>query len=123
MSGARWSEGDLSERFLLRLYVAGMTPKSLRAFSNLKRICEEYLEGRYEIEVIDLMESPQLAAGQEIVAVPTLVRALPRPITRIIGDLSDTERVVVGLQLTPLAAAGGSDSRWSRRRPRDSTPP
>jgi circadian clock protein KaiB len=111
MSGARWSEGDLSERFLLRLYVAGMTPKSLRAFSNLKRICEEYLEGRYEIEVIDLMESPQLAAGQEIVAVPTLVRALPRPITRIIGDLSDTERVLVGLQLTPLAAAGGSDSR------------
>lgn len=94
-----------SERFLLRLYVAGMTPKSLTAFSNLKRICEEHLVGRYEIEVIDLRENPRLAAGQEIIAVPTLVRALPEPITRIIGDLSDTERVMVGLQLIPLAVA------------------
>ena len=92
------------EHFRLRLYVAGMTPKSLTAFSNLKRICEEHLDGRYEIEVIDLLENPRLAAGQEIIALPTLERTLPTPIMRIIGDLSDTERVVVGLQLTPLEA-------------------
>lgn len=91
--------------YLLRLYVAGMTPKSLTAFSNLKRICEEHLAGSYEIEVIDLLERPQLAAGQEIIAVPTLVRSLPEPIMRIIGDLSDTERVLVGLQLQPLASS------------------
>ncbi len=108
MSGA--SNDVAGERFLLRLYVAGMTPKSLRAFSNLKRICEEHLEGRYEIEVIDLMENPRLAAGHEIVAVPTLIRVLPEPITRIIGDLSDTERVMVGLQLTALAHAAESAS-------------
>jgi circadian clock protein KaiB len=96
---------------LLRLYVAGMTPKSLTAFSNLKRICEEHLAGSYEIEVIDLMERPQLAAGEEIIAVPTLVRSLPEPIMRIIGDLSDTERVLVGLQLQPLASsASGAGS-------------
>jgi circadian clock protein KaiB len=91
--------------YLLRLYVAGMTPKSLTAFSNLKRICEEHLAGSYEIEVIDLLERPQLAAGEEIIAVPTLVRSLPEPIMRIIGDLSDTERVLVGLQLAPLASS------------------
>lgn len=94
------------EHFLLRLYVAGMTPRSLSAFSNLKRICEAHLDGRYEIEVIDLMETPQLAAGQQIIAVPTLVRVLPEPITRIIGDLSDADRVLVGLQLMPLDAVG-----------------
>ena len=89
------------ERWRLRLYVAGQTPKSLRAFANLKTICEEHLAGRYEIEVIDLLEHPGLARGDEIIAVPTLVRHLPEPITKIIGDLSDTERVLVGLQLTP----------------------
>jgi circadian clock protein KaiB len=89
-------------QFVLRLYVAGMTPKSMRALSNLKLICEEHLDNRYEIEVIDLRENPTLAAGQEIIAVPTLIRELPEPIIRIIGDLSDTERVMVGLQLTPL---------------------
>lgn len=93
----------VAERYLLRLYVAGMSTKSLRAFSNLKRICEENLQGRYEIEVVDLREHPQLAAGQEILAVPTLVRALPEPVMRVIGDLSDTDKVIVGLQLTPLA--------------------
>jgi circadian clock protein KaiB len=103
MSTLTLTDGACAEQFLLRLYVAGMTPKSLRAFSNLKRICQEHLVGRYEIEVIDLRENPQLAAGEEIIAVPTLVRTLPRPITKIIGDLSDTERVLVGLQLTPLA--------------------
>jgi circadian clock protein KaiB len=106
MNSSPASDSPEAEHLLLRLYVAGMTPKSLTAVSNLKRICEERLEGRYEIEVIDLRENPQLAAGQEIIAVPTLVRALPEPIVRIIGDLSDTERVVVGLQLTPLPPAG-----------------
>lgn len=90
-----------ADRWRLRLYVAGQTPKSLRAFANLKRICEEHLAGRYEIEVIDLLEHPQLASGDEIIALPTLVRQLPEPITKIIGDLSNTERVLVGLQLLP----------------------
>ena len=93
-----------SEQWRLRLYVAGQTPRALTAYANLKRICEEHLQGRYEIEVIDLRERPQLARGDEIIAVPTLVRQLPQPITKIIGDLSDTERVLVGLQLLPLPA-------------------
>jgi circadian clock protein KaiB len=85
----------------LRLYVAGQSPKSLTAFSNLVKLCNEHLEGRYQIEVIDLLENPQLAAGDEIVAVPTLVRSLPPPLRKIIGDLSNTSRVLVGLQLRP----------------------
>ena len=85
----------------LRLYVAGQTPKSLLAFANLHRICEEHLKGRYRIEVIDLLETPQLAKGHQIVAVPTLVRNLPTPLRKIIGDLSNTERVLVGLDLRP----------------------
>lgn len=85
----------------LRLYVAGQTPKSLSAISNLKKICEEHLAGLYTIEVIDLLQSPQLAAGDQILAVPTLVRRLPPPIKRIIGSLSDTERVLVGLDIRP----------------------
>jgi len=84
---------------MLRLYVAGQTPKSLAAFANLRKICETHLAGRYEIEVIDLLERPQLARGDEIVAIPTLLRKLPQPITKVIGDQSDTERVLVGLQL------------------------
>ena len=83
----------------LRLYVAGQTAKSLAALANLKRICEEHLAGRYSIEVIDLLQQPQLAAGDQILAVPTLVRHLPPPMRRIIGTLSDTERVLVGLDL------------------------
>ena len=85
----------------LRLYVAGQTPKSLAAIANLKRICEDHLAGRYRIEVIDLLVTPQLAAGDQIVAVPTLVRHLPPPLKRIIGNLSDTEKVIVGLDLRP----------------------
>jgi circadian clock protein KaiB len=85
----------------LRLYVAGQTPKCLKAFANLKKICEEHLEGRYHIEVIDLLEQPQLAQGDQIIALPTLVRKLPPPIRKIIGDLSNTERVLVGLDLRP----------------------
>ncbi len=83
----------------LRLYVAGQTPKSLTAFSNLKKICEDHLKGQYRIEVIDLLERPMLSRGDQIVAIPTLVRKLPVPVRKIIGDLSDTERVLVGLDL------------------------
>jgi circadian clock protein KaiB len=86
----------------LRLYVAGQTPKSLAAIANLKRICEDHLAGRYTIEVVDLLVSPQLAAGDQILALPTLVRRLPPPIKRVIGNLSDTERVLVGLDIRPL---------------------
>ena len=83
----------------LRLYVAGQTPKSLQAFANLKRICEEHLAGKYRIEVIDLLKNPQLAKGDQILALPTLVRKLPEPVKKIIGDLSNTERVLVGLDI------------------------
>lgn len=88
-----------AQTYELRLYVAGQTPKSVLALANLKQICEEHLQGRYEIEVIDLMENPQLAHGDQILALPTLVRRLPEPIKKIIGDLSNTERVLVGLDL------------------------
>jgi circadian clock protein KaiB len=104
MSATNTPDAEAGERFLLRLYVAGQTPKSLAAFANLRRICETHLAGRYEIEVIDLLERPQLARGDEIVAIPTLVRKLPEPITKLIGDLSNTERVLVGLQLIPGAS-------------------
>ena len=87
----------------LRLYVAGHTTKSMVAMANLKRFCEEHLAGRYDIEVIDLMQNPQLAAGDQILAVPTLVRRLPAPLKRIIGDLSNTEKVLVGLDILPKA--------------------
>ena len=87
------------EIFDLRLYVAGQTPKSIRAFANLRKICDEHLAGRYRIEVIDLLEDPQLGRGDQILALPTLVRKLPVPIKKIIGDLSNTERVLVGLDL------------------------
>jgi circadian clock protein KaiB len=89
----------MSETFDLRLYVAGQTPKAVRAFSNLRKICEEHLKGRYSIEVIDLIENPALGRGDQILALPTLVRRLPTPIKKIIGDLSNTERVLVGLDL------------------------
>jgi circadian clock protein KaiB len=85
----------------LRLYVAGQSPKSVAAFANLKRICDEHLAGRYRIEVLDLMKNPQLARGDQILAIPTLVRKLPEPLKRIIGDLSDIERTLVGLDLFP----------------------
>jgi circadian clock protein KaiB len=90
-----------TDKWTLRLYVAGQAPKSMAAFKNLKRLCDEHLPGRYKIEVIDLLEKPQLAAGDQIVAVPTLVRKLPEPLRRIVGDLSDEERALVGLQLFP----------------------
>jgi circadian clock protein KaiB len=85
----------------LRLYVAGQSPKSIRAIENLRSVCDEHLRGRYRIQVIDLLQNPKLARGDEIIAVPTLVRKLPRPIRAIIGDLSNTDQVLIGLQLRP----------------------
>lgn len=85
----------------LRLYVAGQTPKSLAAFANLKRICETHLHGRYHIEVVDLLQDPRLAEGDQIIAIPTLVRRLPEPMKKVIGDLSNEERTLVGLDLKP----------------------
>lgn len=95
-----------SEVFNMRLYVAGQSPKSVRAIDNLRAICREHLAGRYTVEVIDLLEQPKLARGDEIIAVPTLIRSLPEPIRRIIGDLSDTEQVLVGLQVRPAGRSG-----------------
>ena len=107
--GATATRGSASAKsgkpeYRLRLYVAGQTEKSLTAFANLKRICETHLAGRYEIEVIDLLVNPKLAAGDQILAVPTLVRKLPEPIKKIIGDLSNEERVLVGLDVRPTRA-------------------
>ena len=92
------SNGEFWE---LRLYVAGQTPKSITAFANLKRLCEQHLNGKYRIEIIDLLKDPTLARGDQILAIPTLVRKLPQPVRKIIGDLSDTDRVLVGLDLRP----------------------
>jgi circadian clock protein KaiB len=104
--GADAAPAPAAEIWTLRLYVAGQTPKSLTAFANLKRLCEERLEGRYSIEVVDLLKTPQLAKDDQILAIPTLVRRLPAPMRRIIGDLSNTERVLVGLDLQPRTAGG-----------------
>jgi len=101
-AGSQPDDGGLSaaeQHWELRLDTAGHTPKSVRAFNNLKRICEEHMPGRYQIEVIDLMRNPRLAKEDQIVAIPTVVRKLPQPLRKIIGDLSDTERTLVGLQL------------------------
>lgn len=102
LTNTRPTKKEKKKLWELRLYVAGQTPKSLAAFANLKAICEEHVPGRYAIEVIDLLVNPQLAKGAQIVAIPTLVRKLPVPIRKIIGDLSNTERVLVGLDLRPL---------------------
>ena len=91
------------ETWQLRLYVAGQTPRSVAAFANLKKICEQHLPGRYDIEIVDLVKHPQLAAGDQILAIPTLVRKLPQPLRKIVGDLRDTERALVGLQIRPAA--------------------
>ena len=102
---------DPTKMWELRLYVAGATPKCVAAFAHVKKMCEEHLAGRYCLEVIDLLQNPQLAEGDEIFAVPTLVRKLPEPIRKIIGDLSDTERTVVGLQIRILASLAGSAAK------------
>ena len=90
------------KKWQLRLYVAGQTPKCIAAFENLKKYCEEHLKGEYSIEVIDLLQNPQLAEGDQILAIPTLVRKVPEPLRRIIGDLSNQEKVLVGLDIRPL---------------------
>ena len=95
-------EDDPSKKWILRLYVAGSTIHSMTAIANIKKICEEKLDGRYVLEVIDLYQQPHLAAGDQIIAIPTLIRERPPPLRRIIGDLSDTEKVLVGLDLKPL---------------------
>jgi circadian clock protein KaiB len=99
------------ERWCLRLYVAGKSPKCVVALENLKRFCEEHMAGRYEIEVIDLLENPRLAKDDQIVAIPTLVRRLPEPLRKIIGNLSDTERMLVGLDLKARGAPGSGGGR------------
>jgi circadian clock protein KaiB len=88
-----------NENYLLRLYVTGSTPNSVRAIDNIKKICEEHLKGHYELEVVDLYQKPNLAQGEQIIAAPTLIKKLPLPLRRIIGDMSNTERVLVGLDL------------------------
>ena len=106
-SAANSDSGDgaaQTKKWELRLYVAGQAPRSALAFSNLKRLCDQHLPGRYTIEVVDLLKHPQLAAGDQIVAIPTLVRKLPQPIRKIIGDLRDTERTLVGLDIRPPAS-------------------
>jgi circadian clock protein KaiB len=105
MRNSHSSANGNSGFFELRLYVAGQTPKSLKALTNLNKICNQYLQGRYKLHVIDLMEKPQLAKGDQILAIPTLVRKVPQPMRKIIGDLSDTERVLVGLDVRPNAGA------------------
>ncbi len=100
-AGSETNKSRNDQTWILRLYVAGQTPKSIAAFANLREICEEHLAGKYRIEVIDLIENPKLAEGDQILAIPTLVRRLPPPLKKIIGDLSDTERVLVGLQIKP----------------------
>lgn len=98
-SAAKISRSDF---FILRLYIAGQTPNSVTAIANLKKMCEEKLKGKYRIEVVDLLEKPQLAKGDQIIAIPTLVRRLPPPVKKIIGNLSKTESVIVGLDLQPV---------------------
>ena len=102
-AGARARATKRRREYLLRLYVAGKTPKSIAAFENLRTICEEHLAGRYQLEVIDLIENPALARGDQILALPALVRQLPPPVKKIIGDLSNVERVLVGLDLRTVA--------------------
>jgi len=97
------SKSQLAKLWQLRLYIMGQTPKSVTAFANLKKFCESHLKGRYRIKVIDLVKQPQLAKGDQILAVPTVVRKLPKPVRIIIGNLSDTERVLVGLDLRPAS--------------------
>lgn len=108
MSAARTGSKASAKEWELRLYVAGQTPSSQRAITNLRKLCEQHVKGRYRIEVVDLLVRPQLSAQDQIVAIPTLVRRLPPPIRKIVGDLSDTERTLVGMQLLPTLKARNS---------------
>jgi circadian clock protein KaiB len=91
-------------KYVLRLYVTGMTPKSTQAVANVRKLCNEHLAGRYELEVIDIYQQPLLAKGEQIIATPTLIKKLPPPLRRLIGDMSDTERVLIGIDLKPKAS-------------------
>jgi circadian clock protein KaiB len=95
------SRRPATERYVLRLYVTGMTPRSIRAIENLRAICEEHLQGRYDLQVIDVYQQPTLAKGEQIIAAPTLIKQLPAPMRRIIGDMSSKDRVLLGLDLRP----------------------
>ena len=109
MSAAKKTNDQQADptKWVLRLYVAGQTPKAVAAFTNLKRICETHLKGQYSIEIVDLLVNPKLAKGDQIVAVPSLVRQLPPPVKKIIGNLADEERVLVGLDIRPVRAVAG----------------
>jgi circadian clock protein KaiB len=97
----RASREPATERYVLRLYVTGMTPKSIRAVENVRTICEQHLQGRYDLEVIDIYQQPTLAKGEQIIAAPTLIKKLPLPLRKVIGDMSSTERVLLGLDIRP----------------------
>ena len=103
-----------SSRYTLRLYVTGMTPRSQRAIERIKAVCEEHLAGRYYLEVIDIYRHPMLAEGEQIIAAPTLIRSLPMPLRRLVGDLSSTERILLGLDLRPIGKAGRGSSHGRR---------
>jgi circadian clock protein KaiB len=107
----RLLEAPDETRYTLRLYVTGMTPRSQRAIENIKAICEEHLAGRYELEVIDIYQHPTLADGEQIIAAPTLIKTLPAPLRRLVGDLSNTERILLGLDLRPSGKAGRGPSQ------------
>src|SRR5512142_2739122 len=94
-------EGAASEKYILKLYVTGMTPRSMNAVSNIRKICEEHLKGRYELDIIDIYQQPVLAKGEQIIAAPTLIKKLPLPLRKFIGDMSNTERILLGLDLRP----------------------
>ncbi len=102
-TAARKRRGPRGEKYILRLYVTGTTTRSMRAIANVKKICEEHLKGRYELQIVDLYQQPQLAKGEQIFAIPTLIRRLPPPLRQIIGDMSETERVLMGLDLRRAA--------------------
>jgi circadian clock protein KaiB len=104
-------KAPLADRYVLRLYVSGMTPRSARAVKNLQEICDEYLEGRYDLEVVDIYQQPVLTKGEQIIAAPTLIKKLPLPMRRIIGDMSNKERVLLGLDLVRAGDRAGAESR------------
>lgn len=98
----KWSQPAPSERYVLRLYITGLTPRSVAAIENVRRVCEEHLKGQYQLEIIDIYQQPSLAKGEQIIAAPTLVKKLPAPLRRIIGDMTSEERLLLGLDLRPV---------------------
>ncbi|MDB6033390.1 MAG: kaiB domain protein [Verrucomicrobiales bacterium] len=108
-----------AQTYCLRLYVSGSTPKSSRAIANIKRICEEYLKGRYTLEVIDIYQQPVLARGEQIIAAPTLIKRLPLPLRKFIGDMAHTDKILLGLDLTPVGLSENADGKTKRANNRD----